>query len=132
MCASPSDRRHKDRFILRGCYVKAQAGGFFKSLFRSGKPRRLPLVNLSITGMQFLLNEPLERQTFIAMSVSMQSLSGPFKVKGHVVWSKKMENKNIWRIGVAFTKLAQNTKLRIERLEREGTLHMYGHDVEYT
>lgn len=115
--APAQERRRSRRFYIKDCTIQHKRSGLL-SVLRSYSQEAAPLVNISLSGTQFLTNARYRVDTSIRMLVHIPGEDEPLHLKGTIVWEGTSANSYTARIGVVFTRTSEDTWRRLHVLER--------------
>ena len=107
------ERRKQKRYGLRDSLIrfkKSSAGSFFRPF----SPRYL-LLNFSKKGCHFISREDIFPDQLISLRVEVPD-RGVVNAKGMVVWSKKSDQLDAFRIGVRFTRVTGRSEIVLQKL----------------
>ena len=111
---SGGNRRHT-RFLVDDCSVEVRAAGLTSVL---GKGDVLPVVDLSLGGMQFISLIPIQLGQRVRLSLQVADLAGFIKTTGDVCWQQHIPGEAAYRTGVEFPKLDDDSVAKLKRLEQ--------------
>ncbi len=83
----------------------------------NGKPQIL--VNISGGGLQYLAAAPLHQGAKISLLVKVPAFLALLMFRGRVVWTKKIDGKNAYRIGAEFVAIEKETRVKLESLRKD-------------
>ena len=92
------ERRSKKRYGIKNSTLRYRRGGLL-SILRAHSPRYL-LLNVSETGCHFITKEELGEGEPISLSLEAPKLTGTIRVRGEVIWCRKSEDINAYRVGI--------------------------------
>jgi len=115
--APQQERRRCRRFYIKDCIIQHKRSGLL-SVLRSYSQEGAPLVNISLSGIQFFTNARYTVDTRIRMLVHIPGEDEPLRLKGAIVWEGTSANSYTSRIGVVFTRTSEDTWRRLHVLER--------------
>lgn len=94
------ERRRKKRYGVKDAVVRYKRSGLF-SFIAAFSPKYL-LLNVSELGLNFISKEPLTEGQGLALAITAPRVHGTIHARGRVVWVKKSDQQEAYRIGVAF------------------------------
>lgn len=108
------ERRSKKRYGIKNSTLRYRRGGML-SIVRSPSPRYL-LLNISETGCHFITREELPVGDAISLSLEAPKMSGVVRAKGKVVWCRKSEEINAYRVGIHFSSLSGRSRTQLKNM----------------
>lgn len=108
------EQRKKKRYAMTDCTVRFAPGtalGFLRPY--SG---RYILMNLSEEGIGFMAGEPLKAGDLLRIQVESPGAPRGWSCKGRVVWVRKSEREEAWRVGFAILKIAEADAVQLRHL----------------
>lgn len=118
MAASGEDTRRSKRYTIRNCSLTFTRENLFAFLRRSKEGvAKQPLVNLSLTGLQFLTRESVNLEEKLQFFIEPAEGEAPIAVHGRIVWIRRVPHQNVQRIGVEFTRVSEAAEHALEALE---------------
>lgn len=109
-----TERRKNRRFSVKNGVVRYQKGGLFS--FFNPPSQKYILLNLSEGGLHFICEEPVSQGQNLTLLLEAPAVTRTVKLKGKVIWVRKSENRDAWRVGVAFTGGADKDKDQLKHL----------------
>ncbi len=106
------ERRQKKRYGIKGSTLRYRKGGFFAFLMPPS-PRYL-LLNVSETGAHFITKEELAVGQALRLSLDASQVRGSIVVASTVIWARKSEDINAFRVGVKFAPLGDTARKRLK------------------
>ncbi len=94
------ERREKKRYGIKSSTLRYRKGGFL-ALLKPPSTRYL-LLNVSETGAHFITKEELAVGQPLRLSMDATQVRGSITAAGKVVWIRKSEEINAYRVGVKF------------------------------
>ena len=113
--ASDSDRRTFRRFLVEHCTVQCRAPGL-KSLLNKSYDAELPVLALSLGGVQFLTEDPQRPGEKAELTLAANERSEPIKARGIIKWVECIQDR-LFRVGVAFENLSPDAVAGLHELE---------------
>ena len=107
------ERRKEKRYGLRDSLVRFKKSGL-GAFFRAYSPRYL-LLNFSNKGCHFISREDLFPETSLCLRIEVPE-KAVVSVTGDVVWSKKSDQLDAFRIGVRFTRVGGRAEKVLQKL----------------
>lgn len=102
------ERRRKKRYGVKASIVRYRKGGLFA--FLKPPSSSYLLLNFSELGGHFISREALPAGQALLLSIEAPSAPGTARARGTVVWSRKSEELNAHRVGVAFGALTARSR----------------------
>ena len=102
------EQRGKKRYGIKNSTLRYRRGGLL-SVLRAPSPRYL-LLNVSETGCHFITKEELTDGEAISLTLEAPKLTGSIRTKGRVIWCRKSEDINAYRVGIQFTSLGGRSR----------------------
>lgn len=94
------ERRRKKRYGVKDAIVRYKKAGLF-SFISASSPKYL-LLNVSELGLSFISKEQLAEGQGLVLTVTAPRVHGTIHARGRVIWVKKSDNQEAYRIGVEF------------------------------
>lgn len=116
-------RKDKARVKVRSCTVKS-AHSRFLSFLKKPEENTHVLVNLSLGGASLLSKKAAEKGTPLDLTIDAPAFLETITAKAKVTWCKKVPGKDVFQVGVEFTRLSGDSKKRIARLLEEADLRI--------
>ncbi|MBM4050073.1 MAG: hypothetical protein FJ279_33670 [Planctomycetes bacterium] len=121
------DAAHKDgkkpsRVEVKDGEVFYQPASFFSFLKKPPKSAKVrhPLLNIGLSGLEFLTSEMLVEGAALALTVKLAGELYPLKMKGTVKWVKKSEKvAKMNQVGVHFTKVPADAAAKIKEVTQK-------------
>jgi len=118
MASRKSNERRSRRYALRNCSLTFTRANLFSFLRRGKKgPAKQPLVNLSLTGLQFLTRQKMRLEEKLRLFIDGVEGAPPVALEGRVVWTRQVPRQGIQRVGVEFTRVSHEAERSLEALE---------------
>jgi Tfp pilus assembly protein PilZ len=112
------DRRKWPRFPVPECEVYL-AGYLFPRYLRHPRGEPSSLVNISAGGLQVLARRRMQVKERVMILVKVPAFIRYMLFRGSVVWSKAVEGRGLYRIGIRFTATERETADRLETLRKD-------------
>jgi hypothetical protein len=106
------ERRRKKRYGIQGCTVEFKRRHPLD--FLKNYSRKHLVLNMSELGCCFITKEHFREGNKLRMKITAPGVSGSIIATGRVVWSRKSENIDAYRIGVEFFTMDDNSKKRMK------------------
>ncbi|MBI5367689.1 MAG: PilZ domain-containing protein [Planctomycetes bacterium] len=106
------ERRGKKRFGVKGASVQHRSAGLL-GWMENFSPRYLVL-NLSESGLHFITKSDLREGAVLALRLQAPPLEEPIGAKARVVWCRKSQEHNAFRVGMAFLRLSEGERQRLK------------------
>jgi hypothetical protein len=103
------DKRKSRRFGVKNSTVNYKKAGIPHSLFSGESPAYL-ILNMSETGIHFITKESLQVGTVLRLNRGAPNLDNRISTKARVIWVRKSEEHDAYRVGVEFTKISRKSK----------------------
>jgi len=113
--ASDSERRRFRRFLVEDCTVQCRPPGL-KSLLNKSYDADLPVLTLSLGGVQFLTEDPQRPGEKAELTLTAIERAEPLKARGIVKWVECIQDE-LFRVGVAFENLSPDAVAGLHELE---------------
>jgi hypothetical protein len=118
MAKGRDEHRSARRYNVRNFQLDWTAGGLFSFLGVSGQGRnRLPVVNFSVGGAQFLSAKDLPRGERVRIHLFNPILTEPLALDAEVCWSRQLPRRSAYRVGARFTIGSPHSRDRLQELE---------------
>lgn len=117
-----AERRKSKRFQLRSCQIKIEKSSFLG--LKSESQGKVALFDLSAEGLQALTVKQLKTGEKYNIKI-ITNVFSPMDIVGTVIWSKPYKSTNFekyYRTGFSFTKLDDNYKKNLKKLEADPML----------
>jgi len=101
------ERRRKKRYGMRNSTLRYKRDTLFS--FLGPSCRKYLLLNFSELGCHFITQEALEVETQLALILEAPRIAGTATVKGRVVWARKSDKMDAYRVGVEFVHVSGRT-----------------------
>ncbi len=95
-----AERRRKKRYGIKDAIVRYKRAGLFS--FIRGTSQKYLLLNICELGLGFITKEPVRENEDLVLYVSGPRVFGTIRATGRVVWVKKSEHQEAYRVGVEF------------------------------
>ncbi len=113
-----ADRRKWPRFPVPGAEVYTARPLISRYIRKPhGKPKML--VNISGGGLQYIAEKPVHPGAKISLLVKVPAFLAFLMFRGRVVWTQKVDGKNVYRVGVEFTLIEKVTRTKLESLRKD-------------
>jgi c-di-GMP-binding flagellar brake protein YcgR len=109
-----TERRKRKRYGIRGSTVRYKISGLF-SFLAPYSPKYL-LLNFSDGGCHFITKSAVEAGAEIDLEIEAPKIRGSAQAHGRVVWSRKSEQLDAFRIGVEFRKLGSRSGAVLKKM----------------
>jgi hypothetical protein len=116
--------RESERFGVPDAYLRYRTG-LLDSL-RETEEEMSPLIDLSLTGLQFLTRKKLKIGQKLRMELIVPAFDDKLAIKGEVRWIGRAGLTELYRTGVHFTGLDQQIADYLEKLEEDPFLRSMG------
>ncbi len=113
-----SERREKPRFPVTECLVKYNLGAILDFVTKPAGPA-LPLVDLSLGGLQFLARENPGQDQPVQVRLDIPAFTEVMELPGTVRWTEYLPQRKLYRIGVQFSGLPEDIKEKLRLLEND-------------
>jgi hypothetical protein len=118
MLTNNSEHRSSRRYNVRNFELDWTAGGLFSFLGVGGQARsKLPVVNLSVGGAQFLSARDLPKGEKVRIQLFNPMLTEPLALDAEVCWSRQLPRRSAYRVGTRFTAGPPRSRDRLQELE---------------
>ena len=125
MADAPHQDRHSRRHNVKGLRLHCSKGGLLSFLSRASAGEELPVVNISVDGLQFLSGKSFEAGERLKLHLSGPEQAEPTVAEARVRWCRRIPRRAAHRVGVEFTSHDEETRKRLEEIEaRIGRLTM--------
>ncbi|OHB69735.1 MAG: hypothetical protein A2W23_02220 [Planctomycetes bacterium RBG_16_43_13] len=114
MTSDQANRRRKKRYGVKGSTIQYRKGGLLS--FLGASSAKCIVINISEFGLAFVTKGELRPADKIALSIDAPKLAEPIAVNGRVLWVKKADDINAYKVGVEFNKLAGRVKSNLKSL----------------
>ena len=108
------DRRRKKRYAVKNSTMRYRKGGLLSFLFPAS-PKYL-LLNFSETGCHFITREELHPGLTIRLSIEAPNVRGTIAAAARVIWCRKSEEINAYRVGTELTSIGGHSKALLKNL----------------
>ena len=108
------EKRQAKRYAIKGITVRYRKGRLL-SFLRPPSPRYL-LLNFSQTGCHFITRDALEPGDRLRLSIEAPKMRGSIGAFAKVVWCRKSQELNAYRVGVRFASLKARSRLLLKNL----------------
>ena len=102
------DRRRRKRYAVKNTTLHYRKGGFLAFLFPAS-PTYLVL-NFSEIGCHFITREEMAAGASLRLSMNAPNVKGTIHATACVVWCRKSEEINAYRVGVEFAPLGGRSR----------------------
>lgn len=106
------ERRDKKRFGVKGSTVQHRSAGVL-GWFENFSPRYL-ILNMSESGLHFITKNELKEGAVLALRIQAPPLEEPIGARARVIWCRKSSEHNAFRVGMQFTALSADERLRLK------------------
>ena len=114
MVWSGKDRRTKKRYGIKNSTLRYRRGGVL-SMLRAPSPRYL-LLNISESGCHFITKDELMVGETVSQIIEAPKVSGGIKAKGEVIWCRKSDDINAFRVGIRILSQPSRSKTLLKSL----------------
>lgn len=108
------ERRKTKRYGVKNSIISYKRGGLFSVL--SPPSDKYLVLNISQGGCSFITREELSPGSNLVLFIEQQRIKRILKVGARVIWCKKSETVNAFRVGVEFSSLNSATKALLKSL----------------
>lgn len=114
MAWNGQERRGKKRYAVSESTVRFAPGSALAFL----KPYsgRYILTDLSESGMGFMSGEALREGDLLRVQVETPGLPKAWSCRGKVIWARKSETEEAWRVGFAILKIGEGDAVCLKHL----------------
>jgi hypothetical protein len=118
MARDYGDQRGTRRYNVRDFQLYWTPGGLlsFLSAGRQAKSK-LPVINFSVGGAQFLSAKDLPKGERVRIYLSSPVSPEPMSVEAEVCWSRQLPRRSAYRVGVRFSSGASRSREKLQELE---------------
>jgi len=117
MASGGKDERRARRYNVRNFELYCLEGGLFSALFKPKAGSRLPVVNFSVGGAQFLANRQFREGDRMRISLYVPTLPEPLALEAAVCWCQQVPRRSAYRVGVRFGGTEQSGAQRLHEIE---------------
>jgi c-di-GMP-binding flagellar brake protein YcgR len=115
------DRRRSSRVGVPGCEVYYTTP-LLPLLMRAPKGEKCLLVNIGGGGLQFVSENYLESGKKLSLLAIVPAFLGYLTFRARVIWSRKIQDKKLYQVGVEFLKMDRETQTKLNSLRRDVSL----------
>jgi len=108
------ERRARKRFAVKNSTLRYRGAGFLSFLFPPSS--KYLLLNFSEGGCHFITREELAEGRSIRVLIEAPNIKGTIGGDARVVWCRKSEEINAYRVGCRFAGLAGRSKALLKNL----------------
>ncbi len=114
-----AERRKAPRFKIKDCYLKCSKGGLLLFLEKPAGRGPLPVLNLSRGGVEFASSKSMDVGRKLRIKLDVPAFHELLKFRGQVRWVKAVPFRDLFRVGVQFTKVTPAIEKRLRSLEQD-------------
>jgi DNA-directed RNA polymerase subunit M/transcription elongation factor TFIIS len=123
MAQAHKDERRARRYNVRNFELYCSEGGLFAKLFRSKSSEKLPVVNFSVGGAQFLSDKRFNEGKKLKIHLRVPTAPDPLPIDAQVCWCQQVPRRGAFRVGVQFAKASGQSEEALHQIEAKiGTL----------
>ena len=117
MAKSQKDERSTRRYNVRSFELYCSEGGIFSQLFKTRSSGRLPVVNFSVGGAQFLADKRFKEGEKLRINLSVPATAEPLPLDAQVRWCQQVPRRSAYRVGVKFSRSASRKGGKLQEIE---------------
>lgn len=110
-------QRHSPRHGLKGIRLSYAKGGLLAFLSKDSAGQELPVLNVSVDGLQFLASNSFEIGQRLKIHVAGMAPGQPIDVECEVRWCRRVPRRGAHRVGVMFLDTDPGTHRQLEEAE---------------
>lgn len=108
--------RRTRRFLVDDCDVAVRSDSFAAML---SKGQMLPVVNLSLGGVQFISFQPLKVGQHLRLSIKVGGQFAFIKSAAVTCWLEQIPGEQACRVGASFLRMPKGEQTKLETMERD-------------
>jgi len=106
------ERRQKKRYGIKSSTLRYRKGGLL-AILMPPSPRYL-LLNVGESGAHFITKEELAAGQPLRLSMEAPAVKGSIVVAAEIVWTRKSEEINAFRVGVRFKPFSEGARRKLK------------------
>lgn len=115
------ERRGEFRFRVEDCLLKCTKKSLL-SFLKKPEGHVLPVVNLSMGGVEFLCHENIEKGKTVELHIDVPAFDEVLDFRGEVRWVRDVPEREMFRLGVKFRNLSDDNRKKLSALRRDGLM----------
>ncbi|MBN2712243.1 MAG: PilZ domain-containing protein [Planctomycetes bacterium] len=123
------ERRRELRFRVNDCMLKCSRDSLL-SFLKKPDNHTLPVVNLSMGGVEFLCKEHIHRGKKVTLHIDVPAFDEVLDFKGEVRWTRDVPDKDMYRLGVKFKNVSQDNHKKLILLKKDGLMRKLSRERE--
>lgn len=108
------DRRQRKRYGVRDAIVRYKKASVLS--FLAPASQKYLVLNLSEQGLEFITKESVREGQKLTVSVTAPPIRGTVHATGKVVWIKKSQGQDAFRVGLEFTRVSSRSAAYLKAL----------------
>jgi len=117
MAKVAKDDRRARRYNVRNFELYCSEGGLLSSLFKPKSGGRLPVVNFSVGGAQFLADKKFKDGDKLKIHLYVPMAPEPLQLDAEVCWCNQIPRRGAFRVGVRFGTAALKKAEKLHEIE---------------
>lgn len=117
MVEVPKDERHARRYNVRNFELYCSGGGLLSTLFKPKSGGRLPVVNFSVGGAQFLADKRFKEGDRLKIHLYVPIVPDPLPLEAEVCWCTQIPRRGAFRVGVEFRSAVRKKAEKLHEIE---------------
>jgi hypothetical protein len=111
------DERRSRRYNVRNFELFCSEGGLFSALFKGKQSTRLPVVNFSVGGAQFLSDRKFKDGERVRIHLYVPTSVDALPLDAQVCWCQQVPRRGAYRVGVRFGASARKSAEKLHEIE---------------
>ena len=108
------ERRNRKRYGVRDAIVRYKKASLLS--FIAPASQKYLVLNLSDTGLEFITKETVIEGRKLTVAVTAPPIRGTVHATGKVIWVKKSQEQDAFRVGLEFTRLSARSAAYLRAL----------------
>ncbi len=117
MAKKAKDERKARRYNVRNFELYCSSGGLFSQLFKPKAGSKLPVVNFSVGGAQFLADRKFKDGEKLRINLTVPATPDALALDAKVCWCQQVPRRGAYRVGVKFRRSAQKSSGQLQEIE---------------
>jgi DNA-directed RNA polymerase subunit M/transcription elongation factor TFIIS/Tfp pilus assembly protein PilZ len=117
MAKTTKEERGTRRYNVRNFELYCSEGGFFSQLFGQKRGNKLPVVNFSVGGAQFLADKKFTEGEKVRINLYVPATPEAVQIDAQVCWCQQVPRRGAFRVGVRFSSSARKRSGELQEIE---------------